>query len=242
MTTRKGFTLIEILVAMTIFSVVMTAVYAGFNTGAKVWRRGERDMEAFRDARVTLALMSKELRCAFPEAGHLFSGQEKRIGRRNADRLDFFTVGQPLEPKRERVPMILKVSYYVDSARGGRGHVLKREEQIVTGRIPSKEELRDGKVRRKQVKMERAWTCVIAEDVQSLDLEYSWGSRWLQSCKQGFGLPAVVRITLDLEDEGRRAAPRRFATAVSIPLGPGEGPPRRQRQDDNYNSRLQRRL
>jgi len=239
-TCKKGFTLIEILVAMTIFSVVMTAVYAGFSTGARVWRRGEKDMEAFRDVRVTLAMMSKELRCAFPEAGHLFYGEEKRIGRRNADRLEFFTVRQPLEPRRERVPVILKVSYYVDSARGGRGSVLKREEQIVTGRIPAKKELGDRRVRRNQIDMEKAWTCVIAEDVQSLDLEYSWGRRWIQFCEQGYGLPAVVRIKLDLEGEGRRAAPRRFETAVHIPLGPGEGPPRI--EEINDNSRRQTRI
>ncbi len=227
---------------MTIFSVVMTAVYAGFSTGARVWRRGEKDMEAFRDARVTLAMMSKELRCAFPEAGHLFYGEDKRIGMRNADRLEFFTVRPPLEPKRARVPVILKVSYYVDSARGGRGNVLKREEQIVKGKIPTKEELRDSRVRRNQIEMERTWSCVRAEDVQSLDLEYSWGRRWHRFCQQGFGLPAVVRVTLDLEGEGRRAAPRRFATAVSVPLGPGEGPPRGQREDDNYNLRRQTRF
>jgi len=225
---------------MTIFSVVMTAVYAGFNTGAKVWKRGERDMRAFQAARVALALMSKELRCAFPEAGHLFFGENKKVGRSSGDRIEFFTVRPPLEPGKGEAPMILKVAYYVEGARGGRSRVLKRDEQIVRGPIPAKKEVKAAEARRVQIRMDRVWSCVIAENLESLDFQYSWGRRWSKSCKYGFGLPAVVRITLDLGDEEQSAAPKRFATAVSIPLGPGEGPRRGEQQDDR--SRRQRRL
>ncbi|MCK5557449.1 MAG: prepilin-type N-terminal cleavage/methylation domain-containing protein, partial [Candidatus Hydrogenedentes bacterium] len=232
MSARKGFTLIEILVAMTIFSVVMTAVYAGFNTGVKVWKRGERDMQAFRDARVMLALMSRELRCAFPEAGHLFYGEDKRSGKRSTDRIEFFTVRPPLQPGKGYVPRILKIAYYVKPARGGRGYVLEREEQIVAGRIPAKKQEADKNERQEQIKMERAWRCIIAADVDWLDFQYSWGKEWRPSCRQGFGLPAVVRIALEFQGEGKGAVRRRFDTAVNIPLGPGEEPPRKKGKND----------
>lgn len=222
---RKGFTLIELLVAMTLFSVVMAAIYAAFGTGARVWRIGERDVEVFQDARVALMLMSKELRCAFPEAGHLFFGEDDRSGDRDNDKLEFYTVRPPLEPKGGREARILKVSYYVDEARGGRGYVLKREEQIVTGRIPTEKEVKSRGKRERPIEMEKAWDCVLASNVDSLNFRYSWGEEWVPMCSKGFGLPAEVGIAIKLRGEGKRSDMRRFETAVHLPLEPGQGPP-----------------
>lgn len=226
MSTRKGFTLIELLVAMTLFSVVMTAVYGAFSTGARVWRVGERDMQTFQDARVALMLMSKELRCAFPEAGHLFFGEDDRSGDRDNDRVEFFTVRPPLEPKKDREARILKVSYYVDEARGGRGYVLKREEQIVTGTIPTEKQTAARGKRERPIKMEKPWRCVLATNVDSLDVGYSWGEEYVPVCRKGFGLPEDVRIMLKLRGEDKRSDMRRFETAIHIPLEPGKGPPK----------------
>ena len=216
----------ELLVAMTVFSIVMMAVYTAFNTGAQVWRRGERDMQMFRDARVVLTVMSKELRCAFPEAGHLFYGEDDRSGEKDTDRIEFFTVRPPFEPGQGVEPRILKVAYYLDPARGGHGYVLKREEQIVLGRIPAEAEMagEKGAKERVKIKMEKAWECVIASRATSLDFQYSWGDQWFPLCEKGFGLPASVRIALTLQGEGKRPEARRFETAVYILLGHGEGP------------------
>lgn len=226
MSARKGFTLIELLVAMTLFSVVMTAVYGAFSTGAQVWRLGERDTQVFQDARVALTLMSKELRCSFAEAGHLFLGEDDRSGDRENDRLEFYTVRPPLEPGEDREARILKVSYYVDEAPGGRGYVLKREEEVVTGSIPTEKETAARGKRERPIEMDKPWRCILAANVDSLDFHYSWGEQWVPVCKKGFGMPGDIRIVLKLRGEGKRSEIRRFDTAVHMPLKPGKGPPK----------------
>ena len=226
MSARKGFTLVELLVAMTVFSVVMTAVYTAFHTGARVWRYGEENMQMFQDARVALTLVSRELRCAFPEAGHLFYGEDDRSGDKDNDRIEFFAVRPPLQPGKGQEARILRIAYHIDQARGGRGYVLKRQEQIVTGQIPTKQEVAKLGKKEKRIKMESPWRCVLATNVDSLDFRYMWKRDWVPYCKRGFGLPAVIEVALTLRGADKRSDTTQFVTAVRIPLGHGEGPPR----------------
>jgi len=228
MAARKGFTLIEVLVAMTLFSVVMTAVYAAFQTGARVWRHGEENMQMFQDARVALTLLARELRSAFPEAGHLFLGEDDTSGHRHNDRIEFFAVRPPLDPSQGQEARILKISYYVDQARGGRGQVLRRQEQIVTGPIPTQEQFAKLGKKERLIKMEKPWRCILATNVDSLDFQYMWKQEWVPFCTQGFGLPEVIEVALTLRGEEKRSDTRRFVTAVRIPVGHGQGPPREQ--------------
>jgi len=224
--TRKGFTLIEVLVAMTVFAVVMTAVYAAFQTGARVWRNAEENMQMFQDARVALTLLTRELRCAFPEAGYLFQGVDDRSGDRDNDRIEFFAVRPPLDPSQGQEARIMKISYYIDQARGGRGYVLRRQEQIVTGPIPTQEQFAKLGKKEKLIKMEKPWRCILATNVESLDFQYMWKQEWVPFCDQGFGLPEVIEVTLALRGEEKRSDTRRFVTAVRMPVGHGQGPPR----------------
>lgn len=59
-----GFTLIEILIAVSIFSVIAIALYTGFNAGIRVWRRAEQNMELHQSIRFFLGGIGKELRNA----------------------------------------------------------------------------------------------------------------------------------------------------------------------------------
>ena len=175
-------------------------------------------------------MISKELRCSFPEAGHLFYGEDDRSGDRDNDKIEFFTVRPPLEPERGREARILKVSYYLDQARGGRGYVLKREEQIVTGTIPTEQQMTLKGKKERLIKMEDPWRCVLAANVRGLNFEYSWGDEWVPFCEKGFGLPAGVRVALTLKGEDKRAETRRFDTAVRMTLEHGKGPPKEKRR------------
>ena len=63
---EKGFTLLELICSIIILSVVLTSVYGTFNTGARAWEKGERDIEKIQRMRVIMDLLGREIKSTFP--------------------------------------------------------------------------------------------------------------------------------------------------------------------------------
>ncbi len=59
-TGNRGFTLLELVVAMTIGSIIMTAVYGTFNTAMKARTRSEKIFKPLREARFVCDLFRKD--------------------------------------------------------------------------------------------------------------------------------------------------------------------------------------
>ncbi len=62
----QGFTLIELVLAMTIMSVVVAVVSGGLWLGYRAWQRGATVMEEDLRIRTTFDILSEQLRSAFP--------------------------------------------------------------------------------------------------------------------------------------------------------------------------------
>lgn len=62
--TLKGFTFLELLIAVTIFSIVAVAIYSSFNVGIRAWRKTEDSYKVRQEARHALDMMARDLRCA----------------------------------------------------------------------------------------------------------------------------------------------------------------------------------
>lgn len=61
---KKGFTFIEMIVAVTIFSVIAVSIYSVFNAGLRTWKRTSPAIEANQAARFFFDIVSKELKSA----------------------------------------------------------------------------------------------------------------------------------------------------------------------------------
>ena len=61
-----GFTLIELVISMTIFSLIIVGVYAGLNIGAESAARGTARSIENQRARAVLSLMTRQLKSAYP--------------------------------------------------------------------------------------------------------------------------------------------------------------------------------
>jgi type II secretion system protein J len=61
---RRGFTFLELLIAVTIFSIVAVAIYSSFNVGIRAWGKTEGSYKIRQEARHSLDTMGRELRCA----------------------------------------------------------------------------------------------------------------------------------------------------------------------------------
>ncbi|MGD9652591.1 MAG: type II secretion system protein J [Candidatus Dadabacteria bacterium] len=65
-TTNKGFTLMEVLLAIFIGSIVLTALYASFFQIIKAKERIEEELDLYHEARVVMAKITKDLAMAYP--------------------------------------------------------------------------------------------------------------------------------------------------------------------------------
>jgi len=227
----NGFTLMELLVAMTTFSVVMGGVYAAFNDAARFWRQSENDIDVFQQARVTVSVLERELRNIHQPVGFLFYGEGAGRNGRRRDRLEFYTVSTPLAGDQQQVPQIIKVAYYVERSPGRqRSYELRRQEWIVSGPLPRKKDfLRSEKLTDGLVEVERGQSIVLAEHVESLEFVHFWPrgeseQQWFHECVRGTGPPNMIQIELIITDENRSSGNKAFRTVVLLPGPPGSGP------------------
>jgi general secretion pathway protein J len=100
MTTRaraKGFTLLELLLALGIVALLLVIVSGGLRVGLTAWQRGEERTAKLDRARSLVVLLEHALAGAFPYRVTTETAQEPRIlfdGR--PDRLTFATLSPPL--------------------------------------------------------------------------------------------------------------------------------------------------
>ena len=59
---EQGFTLVEVLLAVVIFSILMTGLYTALSTAASIWRDSETYTAYYQRGRVAAAILSTELR------------------------------------------------------------------------------------------------------------------------------------------------------------------------------------
>jgi len=63
---QTGFTLIELILSITILSMVLVTIYATLSMGSRTWEKGERDIERIQRMRIVMDLLSREIKSAFP--------------------------------------------------------------------------------------------------------------------------------------------------------------------------------
>ncbi|MBM3251331.1 MAG: prepilin-type N-terminal cleavage/methylation domain-containing protein, partial [Candidatus Omnitrophica bacterium] len=112
----KGFTLIEILIVLTIFSVVALSLYSTFFSGTSVWRRSEDLNRIYQEARWSLDTIANELRNAvILDYSNIYPDFVVFEG--GSDKISFLGITDD---------GIKKISYFLENENSG--HVLKRRE------------------------------------------------------------------------------------------------------------------
>lgn len=77
----RGFTLIELTIAMTIFAVIAVSIYATLNAGSRVWTRANPLIEANQASRFFFDNVSRDLKniIKYSESDPVFEGDARRI-------------------------------------------------------------------------------------------------------------------------------------------------------------------
>jgi prepilin-type N-terminal cleavage/methylation domain-containing protein len=195
---NRAFTLIELVISTALMSLILVSAYLCLNAGLAGKKLIEPRAEAIQSARVALAMMSQQLRCACILPGDsALLGMQRALGAAEADNLDFAT--HYYTPRRGDEGDFCEVSYYVqpDPQTGRLGLWRRQNPRLAPDPLVGGE------------KQE------IIPDILGLQLEYTDGVDWYATWGQvegaakaansqidhpnWDGLPLAVRITLLLD-------------------------------------------
>jgi len=190
----SAFTLLEMVVAMALMSVLAASLYASLYIGFRARESAVAALEPVRTAELALELLGEDLESALPPTGILageFVGQdEKNDSGLDADTLRFHSSAHDPE-QAERACDIRKIEIAFTSLPDGTERVLVRRittNLLAPETVEPKEE-------------------ILCRRVLSFNSRYFDGSDWQEnwdSSSQGNVLPLAVEVTLEVERPTRR--------------------------------------
>jgi len=215
---RRGFTLLEVILAVTVLALISTMIYGGFSQTALNKARIEQDVDHSRVIHMALGRMTRELSMAFVST-HVNRSLDLRvsntafIGSDNGreDRIDFTSFSHRRLYRNARESDQNEISYFVTEHPDDPGmSVLARREQNRIDDDPR----RGGKSQ------------ILVENVEEFSVDYydpllsEWVATWdtVNTLAQPNRLPTQVRIRLSVKDPRRPNKTQTFGTRVAIPL------------------------
>ncbi len=92
---QRGFTLLELVLALSIVAAMLAIVFGGLRVGIRAWQRGGERTESLQHARSLSALFAQSLGGATPYLGPAVGAQQDMLFQGESDRVSFATVAPP---------------------------------------------------------------------------------------------------------------------------------------------------
>jgi type II secretion system protein J len=202
---RRGFTLLEIMVACAILGLVVAALYGVFSRTLGSKRLAEERMANVRAARIALWRIGEDLQASFPLTGSLgFLGETRREGEFPQDSLSFVSAAHTLLTSRGAEGTLCQIGYtLMPDPQVSTQHQLVRRVQIDV----RADQDASGEV------------AALLSHVRGLRFRFFDGQNWLEEWgkdKTQGTLPQAVEVTLYLGGPDARVAV--FSTVVTLPL------------------------
>jgi general secretion pathway protein J len=209
---EKGFTLIEILLAIFILGIVMSTVYASYTGTFRIIRDTQDDAEIYGMARTALDRMVRDLQSAAPWRGAFaFVTKTDTLGSREFLRLTFRAAAHVAFSDQEVPGGIAVIEYHVEEGTEKAGYVLMRSDNLY--RDPGKEEpLPGGFLLSDRV------DALTYRFIDEAGKEYETWDSGGQVAEQRNRAPASVLISLSMVNATDKERPYRFMTRVRIPF------------------------
>ncbi len=191
-------TLLEVLIAITILSVIVVLLVTSLRVGIRAWEAGERRAASQQELRTMVELLTEALSTAVPYRGRLGDGLERVVlFEGETDEVHWVTTAAPLVLDAPVAP------FHAVTLR----HVGEEQLRLVERLVPNDEPFGD----KPDVVLSRAVTRL---RVEYRDQEGLWQSRWDKSKN---ALPVAVRVELTIREAGRGSRVTTFL--VPIPRG-----------------------
>ncbi len=215
--TTRGFTLLEVMVAVAILAMVSVLIYGAFDGLSRGRKSLGRVNDRYHQGRAALSRMSLELSSAFLSMHQPLTEQQIRrltifSGSRGSpvDRIDFTSFSHRRLVRDSHETDQNEISYFgsPDPNVPGKTDLARRESPII-----DLEPKRGGEVN------------VLVEDIDSFDVKYLdastglWTETWdsTQATGQPARLPFQIRVTLVLKG-GAGGEPVTFTTKIAMPM------------------------
>ncbi len=200
---ERGFTLIEMLIAVTLVAMMAVALWSALRISVTSWQRGAESVDANQRQRTVVGLVRKQMASLYgliapvdPQAGGnlypMFSGTETSVQFISLASLRFLDS-----------PGLTLVSYDVVQDRQGNYSLVEREEQylgleLAAGTMPGRAEERAVRVFENLVSFMFEYY-----DPGTADTPSRWVREW--DAKDSGRLPAAISMTMvALDDKGGR--------------------------------------
>ena len=182
-----GFTLVEMVIVTAMLSVISLAIYATFNSGAKIWQRIDLQ-EPEEEVNIFFDKFAADLRSCFRFEGMYFLGEE--------DRVEFPAMVYSNDLEKRTVGRAIYSYNYME------GRVTRRQSDF--SQVYYEDE---GDVTLSLLNVSGLGFLYYYYEEKTE--KYFWLTEWL-----GDGLPLAVRIELELNDGVKRT---KFAKTITIP-------------------------
>ena len=215
---KRGFTLLEVVLAVAILAIVGTMIYGGFSQTSLNKARVQEDVDHSRVVHMALERIVRELSMAFVST-HVNVSLDLRVSNTAfigideglRDRIDFTSFSHRRLRRDARESDQNEISYFVTEHPDEPGvNVLARREQNRIDEDPQK----GGKSQ------------ILIEGIEAFDIEYydpllsDWVQTWssVDPLAQPNRLPTQVRVRLTVTDPRRPSRNQTFGTRVTLPI------------------------
>lgn len=198
---QRGFTLVEVVIALTIVATMLVVMFGGLRAGLAAWQRGDERAEVLDRARSVTQIVTRTLGAAYPYMTSSQGREAPRLLFEGApDRVAFVTAVPPLPTAAPIAFTAVTLSRDAGPVPGlaVRQKPLPNEAPFDSGLVPA---LVDGTVSDVHFRYLR-------------ESDRTWTERW--DVAEEKALPLAVEITLSIVQAGRSAP--QPPLMVSIPL------------------------
>ena len=208
---KSGFTLVEILIAISILTIVMGTVYAAYIGTFKIVENTSSGNDIYRSARSTMTRMITDLEsvCRYGDSFRLIS-EEFEVKDERFMNLSFFSSAH-LDPDYGDVTGLALIGYYIVEGED-EDSTLMREDTV----------LKDGDVNEEE--LFRGDGFILCNELRSVTYTfYDTKGEEYDSWNSGMGnqknrIPAIISIHLEFANPDDIDNPYRFMSKVFLPM------------------------
>ncbi len=197
----SGFTLIEVMISLTILVIVLGTVYSSFFSVQRAIERFDNISLKYHEARTALDIMRREIESALiknPEFNNDGSVEEKVKAVFVLKDRDIFgksTSSVELTAFSFRGSRLNTISYFVEE-KEGKLNLFKKEAPSIVGA--------------------KEYTSDIIEGIESFTIETLYNEKWIKTwdTENIDRLPDTVRVSIEFKDNGRTVKLTEYASPV----------------------------
>lgn len=205
----RGFTLLELILAMTITCMLAVTLYATLRTAFRAQASASNSIESLRSGQIAMQLIGKDLTNALPPTGILagaFYGIPKgSSGSEMSDTIEFYAICSGVDDDNDptRGDGIWQIDLTIDNGPDGTPCLVRRiQRNLTASEIPDPEEE------------------VLCRNVTSLTCLYYDGTQWIDSwdsTAEQDTLPLAVQVTLELSPTKQNEKGYTLTRTFSLP-------------------------